>query len=131
MLKVAVIGSRQYPLPLLVRAFVRRLGKRLVSVEVISGGAKGVDTWAAEEAQSCGLSVKVFNADWETHGRSAGMLRNSFLIRQADLIVAFWDEQSPGSRDSIRKALQWGKRIKVFGADGEPIPVEKLSLMVK
>lgn len=132
MIKIAIVGSREYPLPFLVRAFVRRLAARMKPVQVISGAAPGVDTWAVQEARAHGLSTKEYPADWKTHGRhKAGRIRNSLLVHQADIVVAFWDLQSAGSRDSIGKAIRWGKRVRVFGPEGELVPVGQLSELLK
>jgi hypothetical protein len=70
---------------------------------LIHGGARGVDTMAANFAIGCGLKLEEFKADWERHGKAAGPLRNQEMLDAGpDLVVAF-----PGGRgtaDMVRRA---------------------------
>lgn len=76
---------------------------------IISGGAKrGVDPMGEAWARSVGLPVRVFEADWETHGARAGMLRNALMLTQAHCVIAIWDGSSRGTRDMIRRARHAG-----------------------
>lgn len=113
MVSIAVVGSREYPDETTVRAVVRGFPK---STMVISGGARGVDTWAIEEAQRCGLQTKVFPADWEYHGKRAGYLRNKDVVAAADKIVAFWDGKSRGTKHTIDLAKEAGKPVAIMRA---------------
>lgn len=54
---VAIVGSREYPNQAQVQRFVAQLAKKYSGVIVVSGGARGVDTWAEERAISLGLGV--------------------------------------------------------------------------
>lgn len=58
---------------------------------IISGMAKGADMIAAEYATTYGLILKPFPADWKTHGRKAGYLRNVQMLQEGrpDVVVAF------------------------------------------
>ena len=49
-------------------------------------------------------------ADPRTNKRdkSAGLKRNSLLVEWADRCVAIWDGVSPGTRDSVNKAIDKG-----------------------
>jgi len=40
-------------------------------VEIVSGGAKGVDTIAEEFAEQFGVAFKEFPADWDKHGKKS------------------------------------------------------------
>ena len=73
MQRIAIIGSRAFPAPELVERFVAELP---VSAVVVSGAARGVDTWAKEAANSPGIETKVFHADWVGLSRRAGPIRN-------------------------------------------------------
>lgn len=114
------MGSRDYPRMDIVPRYVREIARRWPDAVVISGGARGVDRLAAETARECGLPVVEFFADW-SKGRGAGIARNSQIVAAADHLVAFWDERSTGTADSIRKAQAAGLRIAIYGADGERI----------
>src|SRR3546814_6456627 len=69
---IAIVGSRSYPRPDLVQAYVAGLPGGCV---VVSGGAPGVDSVAEAAAKAAGLETVVFHADWESLGRRAGPIR--------------------------------------------------------
>jgi hypothetical protein len=125
-MKIGIVGSRDYPLEAFVRAFVRGIHARVPDAIIVSGGARGVDTWAADEARKCGMQVEVHPADWEGRGRGAGLERNSVIVARSQLLVAFWNGVSRGTVDSIRKARRAGKRVTVIGLDGGRVPIESL-----
>ena len=71
---------------------------------VIHGGATGADSLASEWAEAGGVVVEVYPADWRSHGRAAGPIRNQEMLEKAGpaFLVAF-----PGGRgtaDMIRRA---------------------------
>ena len=76
-----------------------------VGAEVIHGGALGADQIAAEAAARHGHPVKAFYADWDAHGKRAGVLRNLQMLDQnPDLVIAFWDGSSRGTAHTIANA---------------------------
>jgi hypothetical protein len=109
--RIAVVGSRTYPTLEDVRQFVR---EQPLDAVIISGGARGVDQAAVNEARRLEMPYEVYPADWNRYGRGAGMIRNQTIVDTADEIVAFWDGQSPGTRDTIRRAKAAGKPVRVF-----------------
>lgn len=82
--------------------------------EVVCGGARGGDTIGRLWAKDRGIPVKLFRADWKTHGRAAGPLRNQQMAEYADALVAL-----PGGRgtaDMVARAERRGMRVvKVEG----------------
>lgn len=58
---------------------------------IIEGGAQGADRFAREWATERGIQVETFPADWKTHGKSAGPIRNQQMLKEGrpDLVVAF------------------------------------------
>jgi len=112
-MRLAVVGSRNFPRPDLIREFIQKLAARDPYVVIVSGGAKGVDSWAAVAAQEAGLSVVVYPADWATHGKTAGFLRNTSIVENSDRCVAFWDGCSHGTQDTVGKFKKAGKPVQV------------------
>lgn len=110
-MKVAIVGSREFKDIFKVADYVESLPQDTI---VISGGARGVDTWAIQAATQRGLKTKVFEADWNTFGKSAGMRRNSDIVANCDKLVAFWDGISKGTKDSIDKAKSAGKPVEII-----------------
>lgn len=123
MTKVAVVGSREYPRPQDVWEFV---GRFQPSTVVISGGARGVDRWAVEEAQRCALTWHEYKARWMapdgSRDRNAGYVRNTTVVANADHVVAFWDGRSSGTLDTIVKALDAGKLFRVYVTTEATVP---------
>jgi hypothetical protein len=109
--RVAIVGSREYPDPQEVRAYVADLPPETI---VVSGGARGVDTTAAFAAVRRGLTCEVIRADWRRHGKRAGFLRNREVVARADRVVAFWDGESRGTKHAIDLARAAGKSVEVI-----------------
>jgi len=91
-MRVAVIGSRG----LTVRNLEDYLPKG--TTEIVSGGARGVDTCAREYALAHGLKLTEFLPEYKKYGRGAPMRRNITIIEHADLVLAFWDGKSRGTK---------------------------------
>ena len=113
-MRVAIVGSRDYPDLIKVREYVDSLPDDTV---IITGGARGVDSEAESAARSRGLSVVIHEAEWNRHGKKAGPIRNTEVVNDCDKLVAFWDGQTPGTKDVISKASKAGKLEKVFRCD--------------
>ncbi len=93
-MKVAVIGSRG--LTINVGEYVPEECE-----EIVSGGAKGIDKCAEIFAVERGLKLTVFLPDYQRYGRGAPIVRNKQIVDYADLVLAFWDEKSKGTKSVI------------------------------
>lgn len=109
--RVAVIGSRGFAYPYVVERFVYLLPK---SWTIVSGGARGVDTWAYETAKHHTRHVEVYNADWKKFGKYAGFIRNNEIVKNSDVVVAFWDGSSKGTRHSVQLARNLNKPVFII-----------------
>lgn len=121
-MKVAIVGSRAYGYHGLVRQWVQRLAAKHPDATVISGAARGVDSVAAHQARLEGLEVTEFPADWETFGRSAGFKRNRDIVAASNVVIAFWDGRSRGTKHSLDLAVEMGKPAWVMGVTGKLQP---------
>lgn len=99
--RVAVVGSRNYPHCADIQDFIAHLPEDAI---VVSGGARGVDTWAVEAAQARGL---------ETVVHAAGIARNRIIVNDCHYMVAFWDGSSTGTKHAIDTARAAGKYVVV------------------
>jgi ribA/ribD-fused uncharacterized protein len=98
-----------------VEAAVRSSGFTIT--EVICGGAQGADNIGRLWARiNCVPSV-LMNADWDTHGRRAGYLRNIDMADKAEALIAVWDGASPGTRQMIEIATRMGLKVHVHRWD--------------
>lgn len=113
---VAIIGSREWPDPDAVHDYVLSLDE---TVLVVSGGARGVDTWAQIAAEERGMGTLILKPDYSTHGKKAPLLRNKDIVDNADRIVAFWDGTSTGTKHAIDYARQRGKSVLIFKPPGK------------
>jgi len=84
------------------------------SIEIVSGGARGADRLGEKYAKNRGLKLTVMPADWDKYGKRAGPKRNLEMAKYADVLVAFWDGKSTGTRNMINQALQHGLGIHVY-----------------
>lgn len=109
-MKVAVIGSRTFD----NYEEVKRTLSAINITLLVSGGAKGADTFGEQYAKENNIPTKIFLPDWEKHGKAAGFIRNTDIINEAELVVAFWDQKSNGTKDSIEKADKAGKKILII-----------------
>jgi len=110
-LKVAVIGSRKLSVPDLESYLPEG------TAEIVSGGAKGVDTSARNYAKSHGIKLTEFLPEYEKFGRRTPLERNLQIIGYADLVLAFWDGQSHGTKFVIENCRKSGKEVRVYIID--------------
>lgn len=107
-MRVAVIGSRGLTVPDLERYLPEG------TTEIVSGGARGVDTSAAQYARAHGLKLTEFLPEYERYGRGAPLRRNITIIEYADVVLAFWDGTSRGTWFVIENCRERGIPVKVF-----------------
>jgi hypothetical protein len=111
-MRVAIVGSRHFAGLDQVTAYVNGLPAR---ASIVTGGASGVDAAATKAARARGLAVQVLPMSFE-EVRDAGVAeeRRRKLVDSCDVLVAFWDGASPGTRASVERALDAGKEVHVF-----------------
>jgi hypothetical protein len=115
MKRLAIIGSRDYPLPHLIERIVATLRPDTV---VVSGGARGVGSWAIGAATARGLATEVMPADWDGLGKRAGIASNVELIDSVDGCIAFWDGKSRGTKHAIGCAMKRRIWTRIYDAEG-------------
>ena len=106
-MKVAVVGSRSI--------FATDISMYISDGdEIVSGGAVGVDSCAAEYAKKNGLKLTVFLPQYEKYGRAAPIVRNKKIVDYADKIVVFWNGKSKGTLSVIKYAEKTGKLCEII-----------------
>lgn len=123
---VAIIGSRKYPkesesyIRKLVDDLHRRHGDKLI---IVSGGANGPDSVAVSYAKRIGVATLVFTPRWRDNNGNfrkwAGFERNTKIVNEANIIYAFWDGKSRGTKDSLDKCVGQQKPAYVITPLGE------------
>jgi hypothetical protein len=110
--KVAIVGSRHFPELERVRDYVSSLPP---GATVVTGGASGVDAAAGEAARSRQLGlIKLPPRFEESSDPAASVRRNQDLVDAAEVLVAFWDGHSAGTRKTVERALDSGREVHVF-----------------
>lgn len=110
-MRVLVCGGRNYDDLVGVSLVLDTMHVQRPFTALIEGGAKGADVCAATWAWHVGVPIERFPADWTTHGKAAGPIRNQRMIDEGkpDLVVAF-----PGGRgtaDMVRRAKAAGIKV--------------------
>ncbi len=82
---------------------------------IITGSASGVDAAATKAAREKGVPVQVIPASFDELADTAkSAVRNQRLVDACDVLVAFWDGSSKGTRTTVERALDSGKEVHVF-----------------
>lgn len=130
-MKIIIAGSRDVTDYEVVRQAVIQSGYWKMygsKLEVVSGTARGVDQLGEEFAQKNGLVCHRFPADWDTHGKAGGAIRNEYMGKFAKehegRLLAVWDGKSRGTKHMIHFAKKIGLQGFVYRTDG----VESYSL---
>ena len=107
-MKVAIIGSRGLEVPDLDKYIPPE------TTEIVSGGAKGVDTSARLFARMKGFKLTEFFPEYDKYNRAAPLKRNIQIIEYADVVLAFWDGKSRGTKFVIDNCRERGIPCTIF-----------------
>jgi hypothetical protein len=119
---VLCTGSREVANPDQARSLIAQRLERLPSdTTIMHGDARlGVDGWVDGIAHALGLKVERYPADWRI-GKRAGIIRNERMLDLGpDLVLAFWNGSSPGTRHCITSARKRGLPTEVLRLDSQP-----------
>ena len=111
MRKIAVIGSRAFN----DFEHLERVLLPWLPAHIVSGGARGADALAARLAETHNLPITIIKPDWAQYGRAAGPIRNRAIVDAADIVIAFWDHSSKGTKSALDYARQKQKTIIIEG----------------
>ena len=121
--RIAIVGSRDWPyhealrVEAEIRAFVESLPRDTV---IVSGGARGVDTWAEQSARNAGLAVVLHLAskyvvrDAPRHLYIAALFRrNDDIAADCTRLEAWSYGDSRGTAHVVTRTLALGKAVNV------------------
>lgn len=109
-MRIAIVGSRN------LTVSMETLEKVLpwYTDEILSGGAKGIDSCAKQYAKEKNMKYVEYLPDYEKYGKSAPLYRNLLLIIDSPMVYAFWDGKSKGTKYVISHCKKMGIPCKVF-----------------
>ena len=98
-LKIGIVGSRTITDYLFVKRNIINVLDRIGididpnKIEIVSGGAIGVDTFAQQFAREHGLTITIHYPDWNIHGKNAGFIRNQYIVDDSDILIALIEKR--------------------------------------
>jgi len=110
-MKIVIAGSRTITdMKFLLEAIKLSGYKITFSDEIVSGGARGVDTLAEIYAKDKCIPVKIFKPDWNKYGKSAGVIRNYEMAKYCDIAIVIHNG-SNGSLNMIKNLIKFNKKF--------------------
>jgi hypothetical protein len=113
-MKLAIIGSRNFSDYESLKTVIQGIESLNKIDLIISGGAKGADTLAERYAKENSIPIQIFYPEWDKYGKPAGVIRNTRIVNESDMILAIWDGKSIGTKDTIIKARKQGKPVQLY-----------------
>ena len=117
MYKVIIAGSRDFTNYALLASKVDFYLSNKSDIEIVSGTARGADSLGERYARERNYSIKRFPADWNTHGKKAGYLRNLDMAKYADACIVFWNGTSKGAQHMINIAVKHDVPLRIVRYD--------------
>ena len=116
-MKVIIAGSRSIIDYEIVKLAVQKSGFTIS--EVVSGTCAGPDKLGERWAQENNIPIKRFPADWNKHGKVAGPIRNSEMVKYCENAIIIWDGISRGTQDTITKMQNANKELFIYVPNAE------------
>ena len=111
-MKIIIAGSRNFNDYNLLKTSCDNLLTQFTNIEIVSGTARGADKLGERYAREKGYSIKEFPANWNL-GKSAGYIRNDEMAQYSDMLIAFWDGTSKGTKHMIDLANKRGIKVEI------------------
>lgn len=113
-MRLIVAGSRGFTDRRRVFKALDKLYEQRIDLEIVSGLAKGPDTYGKEWAEKNGVPLHKFAANWDKFGKSAGYKRNEEMAKFGDALAAFYDGESRGTMHMINLARKYGLKVAII-----------------
>ena len=111
--KILIAGSREYDNYEEAEEVLNDFFADAEDALILSGACRGADKIGERYAEMHGFELKRYPADRKRYGRGADPIRNEEMVRDADVIICFWDGKSRGSRNMIKCAERFGKKLYI------------------
>ena len=122
-MRIAIIGSRQGFDSETVNNKLYELFKEISptwwsDIKLLSGGAKGIDNYAAIFAKQNDMDIEIIRPI-NPNNKIDYLFRNIEIITKAYKIIAFWDGKSRGTKFVIDYAKARNKEILILNKGDE------------
>ena len=111
-LALGIVGSREFDD---LERFDDKIAEWIelhgMPTHVVSGGAQGADTMAAQWADDNGIPLIIHKPNYRLHGRDATFVRNKKIVDSSDHILAFPSINGGGTHNTIQHALRAKKPV--------------------
>lgn len=130
-MRVAIVGSRTFNNQDFLDWAIQ--DSELDITEVVCGEAPGADTVGRLWAEENGIPVVSFPAEWDNleapgavirttrygkpYNARAGHDRNTRMAEYCDVVLAFWDGKSPGTKHMLSQAKKMRKPVCLYHTD--------------
>lgn len=115
-MNIAIVGSRTFTnynqMDNIVYEYIKL--NKIEDVTIVSGGASGADTYGEQLASRHKYKTNIIKPDWTQYGKSAGFVRNKSIVESSDVIFAFWDGKSQGTKHTIELCKKMKKKYFVI-----------------
>ena len=117
-MRIGIVGSRRWSRREVVEELINMLP---LNSTIVSGGCRGVDTWAKEAAESRGMDVVEYLPDLPPDGSppweftKAYHTRNQQIAENVDVLYAFVaEDRRGGTENTINHAMKLNVRVEVI-----------------
>jgi hypothetical protein len=138
--RLAIVGSREGKTIELVIHLVDCLAELPMlpngvwPVQIVSGGATGPDTWAANRARELGVPVEELHPDYERYGgQRAPKIRNRGIAQLSHCGAVFWNAadveagaESGGTANVATWLALYRRRLRIFTSRNTTADIERL-----
>jgi predicted Rossmann fold nucleotide-binding protein DprA/Smf involved in DNA uptake len=114
-MRYGIVGSREFTDYSIVQKVLDE--HNIYIVEIVSGGARGADSLAARYAEENAIVLVEFLPDYDKYGKKAPFVRNKLIVDNSDIIIAFWNGISRGTKHSIDYATSKKKKVIIVPVD--------------
>jgi len=111
--KVIIAGGRMFNDYNSLKTNCNNILKQYSNIEIVSGAANGADQLGEKYARKRKYLIKRFPAEWDKYGKLAGRKRNKQMADYADVLIAFWDNKTKGTKHMIETARKNGLDVYV------------------
>lgn len=115
-MRVVIAGSRNLKIgPVALSSLVHTAPFYNEMTQILSGGASGIDSYAAMYADHYGIPFTEYRPEYRKYtAKAAPIIRNKAMADNADALIAVWDGKSRGTRNMIDEAKARNLKIHLI-----------------